>query len=159
MFYSLRHLQSRGSATAMAEESFPNLTGVFSVVPTPFDAEGNVDLPSLRRVVDLYIGAGVDGLTALGVTSETASLDDRERALILGTGLPPGAHRLRSASRPHDQARRPTDPSQGGPHPGAVGRRPAADPRRPWRGLPSRGAHGRRRRGEDGGCLPRRGWF
>src|SRR3990172_5369786 len=94
MFYSVRHRQSRGSATAMAEESFPNLTGVFSVVPTPFDAEGNVDLPSLRRVVDLYIGAGVDGLTALGVTSEAASLDDRERALILGTVLSHAAGRV-----------------------------------------------------------------
>jgi len=78
----------------MAEESFPNLTGVFSVVPTPFDAEGNVDLPSLRRVVDLYIGAGVDGLTALGVTSEAARLSNGERALVLGTVLSHAAGRL-----------------------------------------------------------------
>jgi 4-hydroxy-tetrahydrodipicolinate synthase len=62
-----------------------NLTGVFSVVPTPFDAEGNVDVPSLRRVVDLYVGAGVNGLTALGVTSEVSRLNDQERDLILRT--------------------------------------------------------------------------
>jgi 4-hydroxy-tetrahydrodipicolinate synthase len=57
--------------------------GVYSVLPTPFDAQGDIDEPSLRRVVDLFIGAGVDGLTALGVTGEVARLDDRERARVL----------------------------------------------------------------------------
>jgi 4-hydroxy-tetrahydrodipicolinate synthase len=59
------------------------LSGVYSVLPTPFDASGRVDLASLRRVVDLFVGAGVDGLTALGVTSEVARLTERERAQVL----------------------------------------------------------------------------
>jgi 4-hydroxy-tetrahydrodipicolinate synthase len=59
--------------------------GVFSVLPTPFEADGNVDLQSLRRVVDLYLAAGVDGVTVLGVTGEVARLDDRERAVVLET--------------------------------------------------------------------------
>ena len=46
------------------------LEGVYSVLPTPFDSKGDLDLTSLRRVIDLFIGAGVSGLTALGVTSE-----------------------------------------------------------------------------------------
>ena len=46
--------------------------GVFSVLPTPFSASGDVDLDSLRRIVDLFIADGVDGFTALGVTSEVA---------------------------------------------------------------------------------------
>jgi 4-hydroxy-tetrahydrodipicolinate synthase len=61
------------------------LQGVYSVLPTPFDAAGEVDLESLRRVVDLFIGAGVSGLTALGVTSEVARLSDAERTAILQT--------------------------------------------------------------------------
>jgi 4-hydroxy-tetrahydrodipicolinate synthase len=59
------------------------LAGVYSVLPTPFDASGAVDLASLRRVVDLFIGAGVDGLTALGVTSEVARLTEGERREVL----------------------------------------------------------------------------
>ena len=59
--------------------------GVFSVLPTPFEADGNVDLQSLRRVVDLYLSAGIDGVTVLGVTGEVARLDDHERAVVLET--------------------------------------------------------------------------
>lgn len=58
---------------------------MFSVLPTPFDAQGRVDAGSLRRVVDLFIGAGVSGFTALGVTSEVARLTESERTLVLHT--------------------------------------------------------------------------
>ena len=34
------------------------LEGVYSVLPTPFTAAGDLDEASLRRVVDLFIGAG-----------------------------------------------------------------------------------------------------
>lgn len=61
--------------------------GVYSVLPTPFDPSGDVHEPSLRRVVQLFLKAGVDGVTALGVTAEVARLDDRERALILDVVL------------------------------------------------------------------------
>ncbi len=59
------------------------LEGVYSVLPTPFAENGDVDEPSLRRVVDLFIDAGVNGVTALGVTGEVARLDDGERARVL----------------------------------------------------------------------------
>jgi len=61
------------------------LEGVYSVLPTPFTAAGDLDLDSLRRVVDLFIGAGVSGLTALGVTSEVARMNDAERVQVLET--------------------------------------------------------------------------
>jgi 4-hydroxy-tetrahydrodipicolinate synthase len=38
-------------------------------------------------VVDLYIGADVNGLTALGVTSEVARLTESERGAVLDTVL------------------------------------------------------------------------
>ena len=56
---------------------------VFSVLPTPFDAAGEVDADSLRRVIDLFIQDGVSGFTALGVTSEVARLTDAERDRVL----------------------------------------------------------------------------
>jgi 4-hydroxy-tetrahydrodipicolinate synthase len=61
------------------------LKGVYSVLPTPFTPNGEIDVPSLKRVIDLYIRAGVDGLTASGVTSETARLSDAERLSLLET--------------------------------------------------------------------------
>jgi len=59
--------------------------GVFSVLPTPFQDGGDIDLESLRRVVDLVVAAGVDGVTALGVTGEVARVAERERALVTET--------------------------------------------------------------------------
>ena len=59
------------------------LEGVYSVLPTPFDSSGNLDDESLRRVIDLFIRAGVSGVTALGVTGEVARLDDWERRHVL----------------------------------------------------------------------------
>ena len=59
------------------------LEGVYSVLPTPFQPNGDLDEPSLRRVIDLFIAAGVNGVTALGVTGEVARLDDEERRRVL----------------------------------------------------------------------------
>jgi 4-hydroxy-tetrahydrodipicolinate synthase len=59
------------------------LEGVYSVLPTPFQPDGDIDEPSLRRVIDLFIAAGVNGVTALGVTGEVARLDDNERRHVL----------------------------------------------------------------------------
>ena len=57
--------------------------GVYSVLPTPFTADGEIDFESLRRVVDLYVGAAVQGLTVLGVTGEVARLSEPERSAVL----------------------------------------------------------------------------
>ncbi len=57
--------------------------GVYSVLPTPFTDNGDLDEQSLRRVVDLFIDKGVNGLTALGVTGEVARLEEVERARVL----------------------------------------------------------------------------
>ena len=59
--------------------------GVYSVLPTPFRGGGDVDTDSLKRVVDLIVGAGVNGVTALGVTGEVSRLNERERHLVVET--------------------------------------------------------------------------
>jgi 4-hydroxy-tetrahydrodipicolinate synthase len=59
--------------------------GVYSVLPTPFIASSEIDHGSLRRVVDMIVAAGVDGLTALGVTSEVARFDESERGRVMDT--------------------------------------------------------------------------
>ena len=59
--------------------------GVFSVLPTPFKSGGDVDVESLKRVVELIVSAGVNGVTALGVTGEVTRLSEKERALVVDT--------------------------------------------------------------------------
>jgi 4-hydroxy-tetrahydrodipicolinate synthase len=57
--------------------------GVYSIIPTAFTDSGDLDEASQRRVVDLFIDKGANGLTALGVTGEVARLEEHERAKIL----------------------------------------------------------------------------
>lgn len=61
------------------------LTGVVPPVCTPLTPDREVDVPSLRRLVDHLTGAGVDGLFVLGSTSEVAYLTDRQRRLVTET--------------------------------------------------------------------------
>ena len=70
------------------------LEGVYSVLPTPFAENGEVDEASLRRVVELFITAGVNGVTALGVTGEVARLDEAERARVLDIVVDQAAGRI-----------------------------------------------------------------
>jgi 4-hydroxy-tetrahydrodipicolinate synthase len=70
------------------------LEGVYSVLPTPFTEKGDLDEPSLRKVVDLFIAKGVNGLTALGVTGEVARLEEAERARVLDIVVSQAAGRV-----------------------------------------------------------------
>ncbi|WEO97537.1 dihydrodipicolinate synthase family protein [Streptomyces sp. FXJ1.172] len=59
------------------------LTGVVPPVCTPLTPEREVDVPSLLRLVDHLVEAGVHGLFLLGSTSEAAFLTDRQRRLVV----------------------------------------------------------------------------
>jgi 4-hydroxy-tetrahydrodipicolinate synthase len=69
--------------------------GVFSVLPTPFRGGGEIDVESLKRVVDLIVSAGVTGVTALGVTGEAARLSERERGVVVDTVVKQVAGRVK----------------------------------------------------------------
>ena len=59
--------------------------GVYSIIPTAFTDSGELDPASQRKIVDLFIEKGANGLTALGVTGEVARLEEHERSTILET--------------------------------------------------------------------------
>ena len=69
--------------------------GVYSVLPTPFRGGGEIDVESLKRVVDLIVAAGVNGVTALGVTGEAARLSERERAVVVDAVVKQAAGRVK----------------------------------------------------------------
>ncbi|MFE2579444.1 dihydrodipicolinate synthase family protein [Streptomyces sp. NPDC059378] len=60
-------------------------TGVVPPVCTPLTPDREVDVPSLRRLVDHLTAGGVHGLFVLGSTSEAAYLTDRQRRLVVET--------------------------------------------------------------------------
>jgi 4-hydroxy-tetrahydrodipicolinate synthase/2-keto-3-deoxy-L-arabinonate dehydratase len=57
-------------------------TGIFPVVPTTFDEQGALDLPSQMRAIDFMIDAGSDGLCILANFSEHFVLSDEEREIL-----------------------------------------------------------------------------
>jgi len=57
--------------------------GVYTVVPTPFDESGAVDVVSLERLVAFLAASGVEGLLVLGVMGEAPKLLlDERRAVV-----------------------------------------------------------------------------
>src|SRR5882757_4804392 len=67
--------------------------GVYAIAPTPFTAEGSVDIASLDRLVEFYREAAVDGLTILGQLGEAPKLSQDEAVavasrVIAGTDVP-----------------------------------------------------------------------
>ena len=70
------------------------LRGTWYIVPTPFDVNGGLDLPSLGRLVDAAVSWGVDGLTVMGVMAEPGALSADERTAALQTLFDASAGRL-----------------------------------------------------------------
>jgi 2-keto-3-deoxy-L-arabinonate dehydratase len=57
--------------------------GVWPVVPTPFDADGALDLEGQKRVLDCMVDQGVDGVCILANYSEQFLLSDAERETLM----------------------------------------------------------------------------
>ncbi len=60
-----------------------DLSGIHFMLPTPFDANGDVDIASFTRLVDAARNAGCTGVVALGVMGEAHRLTDAERGPIV----------------------------------------------------------------------------
>ncbi|MDU0313142.1 dihydrodipicolinate synthase family protein [Phycicoccus sp. M110.8] len=61
----------------------PTFTGVVPPTVTPLTPDGAVDVPSLERLVERQLAAGVDGVFALGSSGETVFLTDEARDKVL----------------------------------------------------------------------------
>ncbi|WP_394215157.1 dihydrodipicolinate synthase family protein [Brachybacterium vulturis] len=59
------------------------LTGVVPPLLTPLTADGEIDLPSLERLVGRLLENEVDGIFALGSSGEVAFWDDARREAVL----------------------------------------------------------------------------
>lgn len=72
----------------------PGLSGVYSILSTPFREDGQVDLAAVPGLVERTIAAGVTGITALGVAGEAQKLSDAERQDLLAAVLAATAGRV-----------------------------------------------------------------
>src|SRR3954451_15153418 len=52
--------------------------GVFAITVTPFHPDGRLDVESVDRMVEFYLGCGVTGLTILGIMGEAPKLEMTE---------------------------------------------------------------------------------
>ncbi len=59
------------------------LEGVWTIVPTPFGADGTLDTGSLPTLTRFIRDRGVDGMTILGVLGEAGRLGDDERDQVI----------------------------------------------------------------------------
>lgn len=63
------------------------ITGLHTAVVTPFHPNGEVDLDTMRRILDLQVAGGVDGVVVTGSTGEAATLTLAERELLWRTAV------------------------------------------------------------------------
>jgi 4-hydroxy-tetrahydrodipicolinate synthase len=69
-------------------------SGIWPVAPTPFHADGTVDYDGMRRVIDLMVDQGCDGVCILANFSEQFLLTDDERRQLTELSLAHMAGRI-----------------------------------------------------------------
>jgi 4-hydroxy-tetrahydrodipicolinate synthase len=70
------------------------LIGLYPALPTPTDANANVDCAATTKLVDFLCGSGVNGLVAVGGTGEYAALSPDDRRIMVETTVEAAAGRL-----------------------------------------------------------------
>ena len=68
--------------------------GVYPILPTPFTESGELDIDSIRRLIDYQKTTGVAGVAVLGFMGEADKLSDAERRAVLETASQQAAGEL-----------------------------------------------------------------
>ncbi len=68
--------------------------GTFTVMITPFDEAGEVNVKALKKLVNWQIDQGIHGLIPLGSTGEFLSMSEDEKALVAETVIQTAAGRV-----------------------------------------------------------------
>ena len=70
------------------------ITGSLPAIATPMLADGQLDLPGLRRYIDWHIAEGSDGLVMVGTTGESPTVDVQEHCQLIQTAVEQSAGRV-----------------------------------------------------------------
>ncbi|MEP6941544.1 MAG: 4-hydroxy-tetrahydrodipicolinate synthase [Betaproteobacteria bacterium] len=70
------------------------LTGSLVAIVTPMHADGALDLPALRKLIDFQIANGTCGIVVVGTTGESPTVDFEEHCLLIRTAVEHTAGRV-----------------------------------------------------------------
>src|SRR5258708_26382599 len=73
----------RFSAVDVQARRYTMFTGTGTALVTPFQADGSLDEPALRRLIQRQIGAGIDFLVPCGTTGESPTLTHEEHLRVV----------------------------------------------------------------------------
>lgn len=83
---TIRTIDPTTSLNASNKDEINPLTpGSICALVTPFHPNGDIDVPSLRAILQMHVKAKTDGLCVLGTTGEAALMTMKERELVLNT--------------------------------------------------------------------------
>lgn len=63
------------------------LTGSLVAIVTPMQADGALDLPCFKALLDWHIAEGTDGIVVVGTTGESPTVDVDEHCLLIRTAV------------------------------------------------------------------------
>ena len=69
-------------------------TGSLVALVTPMLADGSLDLPRFRVLIDWHVEQGTDGLVIVGTTGESPTVDAEEHCLLIRTAVEQAAGRI-----------------------------------------------------------------
>jgi 4-hydroxy-tetrahydrodipicolinate synthase len=69
------------------------LTGTYTAIVTPF-RRGKLDLDALKRVIEMQVRGGVDGIVPVGTTGESPTLDYKEHIEVVARSVEFAAGRI-----------------------------------------------------------------
>jgi 4-hydroxy-tetrahydrodipicolinate synthase len=69
------------------------LTGTYTAIVTPF-RNGQFDAPAFKRLIELQVKAGVDGIVPVGTTGESPTLDYEEHIEVIARAVEYAAGRI-----------------------------------------------------------------
>lgn len=63
------------------------LTGSLVAIVTPMQADGSLDLPRFKSLLDWHVAEGTDGIVVVGTTGESPTVDVDEHCLLIRTAV------------------------------------------------------------------------
>jgi 4-hydroxy-tetrahydrodipicolinate synthase len=70
------------------------LTGSLVAIVTPMLADGSLDIPRFKALLDWHIAEGTDGVVVVGTTGESPTVDVDEHCLLIRTAVEHGRGRI-----------------------------------------------------------------
>ena len=70
------------------------IKGSIVAIVTPMQADGSLDLPGLRKLIDWHIAEGTDGIVIVGTTGESATVSVEEHCALIKLAVEHTAGRI-----------------------------------------------------------------